>query len=1025
MLGWLTVFMLLFTQTMSTAQARSFSGTSTINASNLEDGEKVTLKGYENTKLTINIDVDKTIESIQPETTDAGHIIFEGDDSYTLTISDGIKEDPLAYVYGTKIEMKGGSLVVNNQLYAGDINISGGSITATGNTEAMHTGDFTISGGSVSATATGSDSVGISVWRADLDGGSVTAGGGQAAIKPRGESDNTYTIIDLGENMGIISPAGGRVSDDQKSIITAGGTVATAVKLGAVTKYPVWVSGTQVTSANKDDILGDGGKARFDPSTNTLTLNNPTISGMHEQAMIYALGIDLMVEGKATLNYPEAATAFNARDDGINGGCLTLNGDFSISGSGLMSAVWADYRITVKGGSLTCTGGGWGLNTDGYITIEAGTVEISSGFTGIKANDGITISGGTVNATGSEAGTGNGAGIDAIAGYVKISNAAVTAKGRVYGIAASGDITIAGNSVTAETWVANESQALRADGNLTISGGTVTTKTAATGIRSLGNIKIENGTEKVETDAKKHAVSADATLVIGDGLMIKEPAGGIIQGGYIYEAGGTTEAIHALIVPKEVTYPVWVGGTQVTESNRNDILGDGKARFDPSTNTLTLSGITASDGLHASGASIVSTGIDLSVKGSATLSGSGYGIYVIGSSEGGGNLTLDGATITYAVASGSESGIRADGNISISNSTIDVTAAKSGIQASGSISINGGTVTSEAAGKGICASHGNITISGGTVKATSSAGANAGIEALNGKVEIKNGINNVTADGAGTAIGAGNIAIGDGLMIKEPEGGTVGDIPGAYVIKNPDDSIATHALIVPKEASVPSWTVTFDANGHGTAPAAQTVTDGGTAVKPADPTETGWTFGGWYTDAACTAAFDFSTPVTGNLKLFAKWTEGSVTPPVTATYSVVSITNSAWTRGSGASVVITVKRSEADDTCFSHFTGVQIDSAALASGDYEAKAGSTVVTLKATTLQKLSAGNHTAAIHFDDGKAEANLTISDAADTVVPEVPKTGDDSPIGLWIALMVLSVAGLWALTGFGRKRRTAGRR
>ena len=790
--------------------------------------------------------------------------------------------------------------------------------------------------------------------------------------------------------------------------------------------YPVWVGGTRVTEDNRNDILGDGGKARFNPSTNTLTLNNPTISGMHEQAMIYALGIDLTAEGKATLNYAEAATAFNVAADGVNGGKLTLNGDFSISGSGLMSAVWADSCITVKGGSVTCVGGGWGFHTNGDIKIEAGTVEISSGFTGIRAANGnITISGGTVTATGSEEGTGDGAGISS-GGKVEIANATVTAKGRVHGIAAGGDITIAGNRVTAETWVQNESQALRADGNLTISGGTVTTKTAATGIHSKGSIKIENGTEKVETYAKKHAASAGTALVIGDGLMIKEPAGGIIQEGYIYEAGGTTEATYALIVPKEVTYPVWVGGTQATESNKNDILGDGgKARFDPSTNTLTLNGLTAGDGLHASGASIVSTGIDLSVKGSATLSGSGYGIYVSKNSEGGGNLTLDGATITYAVAGGSDSGIRADGNISISNSTIDVIAAKNGILAGGSISINGGTVTSEAAGKGICASHGNITISGGTVKATSSAGVNAGMEALNGKVEIKNGINSVTADGAGTALGAGNIMIGDELMIKEPEGGTVGDIPGAYVIKNPDDSIATHVLIVPKEASVPSWTVTFDANGHGTAPTAQTVTDGGTAVKPADPTETGWTFGGWYTDAACTTAFDFSTPVTGNLKLFAKWTEGSSAPTTPATYSVVSITNNAWTKGSGSSVVITVKRSEADETCFSHFTGVQIDGAALPSGAYEAKAGSTVVTLKAETLQKLSAGNHSVAIHFDDGKAEANLTVKDAADTAVPDVPKTGDKSPIGLWIALTVLSAAGLCALTGAGRKRRNAGRR
>ena len=71
------------------------------------------------------------------------------------------------------------------------------------------------------------------------------------------------------------------------------------------------------------------------------------------------------------------------------------------------------------------------------------------------------------------------------------------------------------------------------------------------------------------------------------------------------------------------------------------------------------------------------------------------------------------------------------------------------------------------------------------------------------------------------------------------------------------------------------YTVTFDANGHGTAPAAQNVESGKTATKPADPTETGWTFGGWYTEAACTNAFDFSTPITGAITLYAKWTKNT------------------------------------------------------------------------------------------------------------------------------------------------------
>jgi len=52
----------------------------------------------------------------------------------------------------------------------------------------------------------------------------------------------------------------------------------------------------------------------------------------------------------------------------------------------------------------------------------------------------------------------------------------------------------------------------------------------------------------------------------------------------------------------------------------------------------------------------------------------------------------------------------------------------------------------------------------------------------------------------------------------------------------------------------------------------------GKLVKPADPTRDGYTFGGWYTDEVCTQAYDFSTPVTADLTLYAKWTKNAVNP---------------------------------------------------------------------------------------------------------------------------------------------------
>ena len=72
---------------------------------------------------------------------------------------------------------------------------------------------------------------------------------------------------------------------------------------------------------------------------------------------------------------------------------------------------------------------------------------------------------------------------------------------------------------------------------------------------------------------------------------------------------------------------------------------------------------------------------------------------------------------------------------------------------------------------------------------------------------------------------------------------------------------------------VKSYTVTFDVQGHGTAPKAQTVDYGKKAATPKAPTESGYAFGGWYQDPACKQKFSFSTKITGDITLYAKWDE--------------------------------------------------------------------------------------------------------------------------------------------------------
>lgn len=81
-----------------------------------------------------------------------------------------------------------------------------------------------------------------------------------------------------------------------------------------------------------------------------------------------------------------------------------------------------------------------------------------------------------------------------------------------------------------------------------------------------------------------------------------------------------------------------------------------------------------------------------------------------------------------------------------------------------------------------------------------------------------------------------------------------------------------------KLGAVESWTVAFNSNGGSACDTKFVATADGKLVKPVDPTRDGYTFGGWYTDEACTQAYDFSTPVTADLTLYAKWTKNAVNP---------------------------------------------------------------------------------------------------------------------------------------------------
>ena len=76
------------------------------------------------------------------------------------------------------------------------------------------------------------------------------------------------------------------------------------------------------------------------------------------------------------------------------------------------------------------------------------------------------------------------------------------------------------------------------------------------------------------------------------------------------------------------------------------------------------------------------------------------------------------------------------------------------------------------------------------------------------------------------------------------------------------------------------YTVTYQSNGGSAVASVSNLSSGSKLTKPADPTRSGYTFAGWYQDAACTDEWNFDTDtVSGNMTLYAGWTE--ILPVVT------------------------------------------------------------------------------------------------------------------------------------------------
>lgn len=121
----------------------------------------------------------------------------------------------------------------------------------------------------------------------------------------------------------------------------------------------------------------------------------------------------------------------------------------------------------------------------------------------------------------------------------------------------------------------------------------------------------------------------------------------------------------------------------------------------------------------------------------------------------------------------------------------------------------------------------------------------------------------------------------------------------------------------------------------------------------------------------------------------------------------VSGANQEWTKGSKEGLTFKI------DTDIKEFKKVLVDGKELKDSDYDIKSGSTILTLKPSFLDTLSAGKHKIRFEFNTGSVEAYFTVKDKENSSQTESANTGVQNKYGLWIVLLLVAAGGL---AGFG---------
>ena len=177
--------------------------------------------------------------------------------------------------------------------------------------------------------------------------------------------------------------------------LTASAQAAGELQAQAVKKYPIWIGHRQITSANRNDVQGDGGHVRYNPKTNTLTLSNARINGANITEYVNGStyyegilvkqdkGLKVVLKGKNTITVTGQATARSAgiavqgKSSGFSklsirgSGCLKVQagaaGVFSVGVACRDLSISGSVKATLCGGTMVSTSKEANASDSGYV----------------------------------------------------------------------------------------------------------------------------------------------------------------------------------------------------------------------------------------------------------------------------------------------------------------------------------------------------------------------------------------------------------------------------------------------------------------------------------------------------------------------------------------------------------------------------------------------------------------------------------------------------------------------------------